>query len=422
MRDPGLRPAFRSDRLLVELRDPRRPLPSRLAALCADGGVSAVHAPWTATEVPPVDVDPRVHARLRAILDPLRVLHLDGVTCEQLLEELAQEPGILRSARVPLRTTCAARRRARLDCGWHLEAIRLRQARRLPGFRDAIDIHVALVDSGLDATHPDLKRHAPRRSGATRDAEGHGTHAAGLILGGRRNRFGLRGICGCRLTVHGVAEARASLVSARDGFRFLADESAWLSALAQCARERVDVVDFGYASLGEPHFAEQALLDLLLELGCALVAPMGNDRVLGSPTAWPAAHPGVIAVAASSIDDRVAVFSSAGAHVALAAPGVGIWSTAPIAKGVLGHDFDPGLGPKRHGAARPRATRHMEQSGTSSSAALVTAAIALLLASRGRDTPAHTRAALQASAFRRGGGRDHDLGAGVLDLDALLRV
>jgi hypothetical protein len=52
---------------------------------------------------------------------------------------------------------------------------------------------------------------------------------------------------------------------------------------------------------------------------------MGNEREVGSPPSYPAAIPGVIAVGATSILDRVTRFSNRGEHISLSAPGQTIW-------------------------------------------------------------------------------------------------
>lgn len=61
----------------------------------------------------------------------------------------------------------------------------------------------------------------------------------------------------------------------------------------------------------------------------AVIAAAGNERSQGSPVSYPAALPGVVAVAATDSNNSYASFSNAGSYVDISAPGVGIWSTLP---------------------------------------------------------------------------------------------
>jgi thermitase len=69
---------------------------------------------------------------------------------------------------------------------------------------------VAVVDSGIDATHPDLqgsiqgcRSFVPNED--DRDYVGYGTHVAGIIAAGLNNRIGIAGICRARvLAVKGL--------------------------------------------------------------------------------------------------------------------------------------------------------------------------------------------------------------------------
>src|SRR6202030_3128779 len=96
--------------------------------------------------------------------------------------------------------------------------------------------------------------------------------------------------------------------------------------------------------------AEGPLFDQLIASGVTICAAMGNDRAYGSPTSYPAAIPGVIAVGATGLDDIVTAFSNRGTHIAICAPGKAIWSTLPTYPGqtgfnaVFGSDGRPQLG------------------------------------------------------------------------------
>jgi subtilisin family serine protease len=67
---------------------------------------------------------------------------------------------------------------------WGHGAIRLGQARAAAGFKNATGITVAVVDSGIDTKHPDLKgvivEYKNFLRGSDKDFVGHGTHVAGI--------------------------------------------------------------------------------------------------------------------------------------------------------------------------------------------------------------------------------------------------
>jgi subtilisin family serine protease len=77
---------------------------------------------------------------------------------------------------------------------WGHGAIRLGHARAAAGFNNATGITVAVIDSGIDVNHPDLK-HAIADyqnfiGGSKKDFVGHGTHVAGIIAATASNGLG----------------------------------------------------------------------------------------------------------------------------------------------------------------------------------------------------------------------------------------
>jgi subtilisin family serine protease len=155
------------------------------------------------------------------------------------------------------------------------------------------------------------------------------------------------------------------------------------------------------------------------------VAAMGNERQVGSPTSYPAAIPGVIAVGATSLNDQVANFSNRGNHISLCAPGVAIWSTLPTYPGQFG--FEAVLGPGGlpiEGKPLRRDADYDAWDGTSMASPHVAAAAALLVANRGKRNAAAVRAQLMKTADQVAGMNNRDFhpdyGAGRLNLLRLL--
>lgn len=187
----------------------------------------------------------------------------------------------------------------------------------------------------------------------------------------------------------------------------------------------MDVLNLSFGGRAKPDPFEQELFRLLLGVDTTIVAAIGNERQAGSPTYYPAAIEGVIAVGATKIDDSVAEFSSSGPYISLCAPGVAIWSTMPTYPGQAGFQAVPGPGGQWvEGKPIPRETRYGAIDGTSMAAPHVSAAAASLLANRGRVDGREVRRQLMKTADRVSGmgQRDFhpDYGAGRLNLYRLL--
>jgi subtilisin family serine protease len=121
----------------------------------------------------------------------------------------------------------------------------------------------------------------------------------------------------------------------------------------------------------------------------------------------------------------VAEFSNRGDLISLCAPGVGIWSTLPTYPGQLEFEAFPGLfGRCIQGRPRSRESAYDAWLGTSMASPHVAAAVALLLANRGKMSPADARDRLIATVDKvpamHGADFDSDYGAGRLNLLRLL--
>ncbi|WP_298960112.1 S8 family serine peptidase [uncultured Methylobacterium sp.] len=361
---------------------------------------------------------------------------------------LGADPGIATVSRVPVRYL-AARKARRTHAQpaaaalppppatmWNLRKIQWQQARALPNFVDAADIRVAVLDSGIDTAHPDLNGrvasyvHAhpdlPKAS-SPQDLIGHGTHVSGTICALIDNDLGINGICDCRLMAWKIFDDTPDPVKGPFGayYLYFVDPVMYLRALFDCVAQKPHVLNLSIGGTGKPSDAEAEAFRLLLAGGTTVVAAMGNSREEGSPISYPAAIPGVLAVGATGITDRVARFSNSGNHIALSAPGEAIWSTLPTYPGQSGFDAVPGPnGRLRQGKPRRRETDYDAWPGTSMAAPHVTAAVALYLANGGGADPSEIRQAFAATCDKVPGMAGQpfhpDYGYGRLNLLALL--
>ena len=119
-----------------------------------------------------------------------------------LLKKLRASDAIELVEPVPNRWLSAKKKAANADPfvnrQWGLRAIRWFNGAR----PDAADVHVAVLDSGIDTNHADLKAMIEdyrRGSNKERDFLGHGTHVSGIIAAQVNNGVGIAGIANCRL-------------------------------------------------------------------------------------------------------------------------------------------------------------------------------------------------------------------------------
>ncbi|GAA4928601.1 S8 family peptidase [Actinoplanes utahensis] len=256
-------------------------------------------------------------------------------------------------------------------------------------------IKVAVIDTGVDPRHPDLAANVlsgydatTNRAGASRDGNGHGTHVAGTIAAVTGNDVGVTGI---------APDVRILPVKvlADNGSGYSSDTA---EGIIWAADNGAQVINM---SLGGPTkvTAVSNAVKYARSKGVTVIAAAGNERTSGSPTSYPGADEGVIAVAATDSADRFASYSNRGSYVDVAAPGSGIISTYPTALG----------------------RAYASLNGTSMASPHVAAVAALLKAYQPATTPDQIEAALERSAVDLGAsGFDNDYGYGRIDAVAAL--
>jgi len=236
------------------------------------------------------------------------------------------------------------------------------------------DLTVAVVDSGVDRTHPDLFANlAPGWDFAYDDADptdfdGHGTHVSGTIAARGNNGVGVTGVAWqtSLMPVQALdATGSGGTSDIVDAYRFAADHGA-----------RIVNASFGGSGFSQTEYdAIKAAKDVLF------VVAAGNSAVNddnASSASYPCAYdlPNILCVAATDNADHLAWFSNYGrTSVDIAAPGVDIYSTM-------------------------RCGSYETLSGTSMATPEVSGAAALVLAHRPELKPADVRTLLMASADR----------------------
>jgi hypothetical protein len=372
----------------------------------------------------------------------------DDADVPRLLQALSNDPHVERAERVPIRYLVAKGGRGFGVPGaavpmavppsaplWNLLRIQWPQAQQVFNFQSSEAIKVAVLDTGVDINHPDLAGRItnyvwdnpddPAVSG-DRDIIGHGTHVAGTIGAKFGSPIGISGIAPCELHCWKIFTDTPIFISWTQGFGYVVDPGMYLRALTDCYEKKIDVINLSIGGTALPSSQETELFAALQSQGTTICAAMGNGRLQGSPKEYPRAIDGVVAVGATSIDDTFAYFSTAGDHIALCAPGMGIWSTLPTYTGQFGFAAINGpAGNPRQGAPKVRETDYDAWQGTSMATPHVTAAAALWLAKFPGSPPDKVKDALMASADKvpdmKGLAFMPDYGAGRLNLLILLR-
>lgn len=263
-------------------------------------------------------------------------------------------------------------------------------------------IKAAIIDTGVDYTHPDLA--ANYKGGYDyvnddtdpMDDAGHGTHVAGTVAA-IDNEIGVLGTAP-DIDIY----ALKALDSTGSG-----SYSDIISAVQWAADNDMDIASMSLGGSFNSVWLRKAC-DNAYKDGVVLVAAAGNDY--GGQVSYPAAYSSVIAVSAIDENDIIASFSNVGPQVELTAPGVKINSTT-LGGGYSGNTWD----------------------GTSMATPHVTGTIALLLNTQvpanydtngnGYWNPAEVRERLHDTATDLGdAGKDKFYGYGLVNAAAAVDV
>ncbi len=290
---------------------------------------------------------------------------------------------------------------------WALDALHTEQAWRVS---QGSGVTVAVLDTGVDGTHPDLEGQVlPGKDligfGATdgdRSFARHGTAMAGIIAGhghGYERSEGVLGIAPeakilpVRVILEGTDPARAKARNSKGGA--LAEGIRW------AADNGADVINLSLGDDSEsahPEPGEDAAVQYALAKGAVVVASAGNGGEKGDHISYPAAYPGVIAVAAVDRYGTHAAFSTRRWYATVSAPGVDVVIADPD-------------------------RRYYEGWGTSAAAAFVSGAVALVRSAHPDLTPAQIKKLLADTARDAPqGGRDDARGYGFVDPAAAIEA
>jgi type VII secretion-associated serine protease mycosin len=252
-----------------------------------------------------------------------------------------------------------------------------------------VGITVAVVDTGVALSHPDLTRalvssgwNALTNQAGAGDDNGHGTHVAGIIAATANNGIAIAGAApDARILPVKALNSSGSGTSTQiaAGITWAADHGA-----------RVINLSLGGSSQ-MPDM--KAAIDYAIGKGAVVVAAAGNNGN-GAAVSYPGAYPEVLCVSAATQSGTLASYSSTGPQVDVMAVGIA-WSTYPPATLAL-------------------------MQGTSMATPYVSAEAALLLSHSPALAAAQVATTLETTAQHPAGGRNDQVGYGLVDMAAAL--
>lgn len=297
-------------------------------------GAEAPSPIWTARAMP-LQLNRDELARLPNEIENIRSVHINRVLRVPNLPEIKQTA-------VEIGDTANA-----LSSTWGLLRVNALASWGVHGRRGE-GVKIGLLDTGVDGSHPDLKGKVEvwaefdtlgqQLKSSMHDSDEHGTHCAGILVGGRES--------GRHIGVAPAAKLAAALVLNGEAG---GTDAQVLAGLEWCVEQKVDVISMSLGGLvmdpeTPPTYTEAILT--CMEAGIPVVAAIGNEGQ--QTTGSPGNDLFALSVGATDWLDRVAGFSGGRTQILrdsdyidlqhlplpyskpeLSAPGVAIYSSVP---------------------------------------------------------------------------------------------
>ncbi len=191
---------------------------------------------------------------------------------------------------------------------------------------DGRGVRVAVIDTGIDYTHPDIKDvyaggyNFVNENNNPMDDNGHGTHCSGIIAatGSKKGIYG---------TAPGISLYGVKVLD-HWGYGYTSDV---VEGIYWAKNNSMQVASMSLGSSWDSHAMHDAVVNAT-ENGVLIVAAAGNEGSVsgvGETMGYPAKYDNVLAVAAVNKHNHRAFWSSTGFNIGVSAPGVKILSTVP---------------------------------------------------------------------------------------------
>ena len=198
---------------------------------------------------------------------------------------------------------------------WHLPKV---QAPLAWDMASAQGITIAILDSGVDTSHPDLAGqvvagwNSVSGNSDTADINGHGTKVAGTAAAATDNAIGVAAIG------FGANIMPVRITNRSDGYAYWSDIA---RGLTWAADNGADVANISYSATNSSSISSAA--QYMRNKNGVVVVAAGND---GTNPGW-GDNPAMISVSATTSSDSKASWSNYGSYIDVAAPGAGIRTT-----------------------------------------------------------------------------------------------
>ncbi|KOO37216.1 S8 family peptidase [Priestia koreensis] len=265
---------------------------------------------------------------------------------------------------------------------YYLSLLEIAKAQKLAG---ANKVKVAVIDSGVDSNHPELKEALLPGYNAVNPMNPasphfHGTHVAGIIAGEKENGVGGYGV-----------NPNASILPITVMDNGFGSDYLVAEGVLYAVEHGAKVINI---SLGSPYSSPllQEAIKTAIDKNVTVVAAAGNDGIAHRD--YPASYEGVISVGSTNKNNQLSSYSNYGSSVDLVAPGEDIYSS-------IYYEGKSGFA---------------NLSGTSMSSPVVAGAASLLLSKYPNLTPAQVEYVLEHTAKDLGAkGYDTKFGNGLVN-------
>ncbi|MFH0345359.1 serine protease Isp [Bacillus vallismortis] len=196
------------------------------------------------------------------------------------------------------------------------------------------NVKIAVLDTGCDISHPDLKNQVIGGKNFTdddggkedviSDYNGHGTHVAGTIAANDSNG-GIAGV---------APEASLLIVKVLGGANGSGQYKWIINGINYAVEQKADIISMSLGGPNDVPELEEAVKNAVKN-GVLVVCAAGNEGDGNERTeelSYPAAYNEVIAVGSVSVARELSEFSNANKEIDLVAPGESILSTLPNKK------------------------------------------------------------------------------------------
>lgn len=206
---------------------------------------------------------------------------------------------------------------------------------RLTPIADGQGVTVAVIDSGVDTSHPQLAGAVDRGKDlldpggdGTLDCVGHGTAVASIIAARPVNGVAFRGLAPAAR----ILPVRVTEQQVIDGKKV--GEKGTPAGLAAAIRwavaKKADVINLSVVMYDENSQAvEEAIAEAVAD-DVVVVAAVGNLQEKGNPRPYPAAYGAVLGVGAIGATGLRETYSQVGPYVDVTAPGGKVIAAAPV--------------------------------------------------------------------------------------------